>query len=426
MVGVEQRVRSLGRGLGRVIPLLLLPITSACLDMSGSERTVGVVHVDATPSGAGKVPIVPVDPPTSERLRAQFPRVELTVPPCQEAFLSDEPDRDAVFFDVLAPAVVLHVDAAAVGVPDGSAERPFPTIEEALAQAGSGTQILVAPGQYRQELTIPAGVRLTGDPAPNAEQAAARPVLVANGVTFAPSDGPGQISVLEQLEVHASVTLLPGARVVLEDNVLSPPLSQAPNGIDIAAVVAVSGVDVALRARRNVLFVDSPEPQRVYSQGFNLRGSCAVLEDNYLADYRVPFELSSASDAAIQFNVIDQGANGFFVGDSAAVINANYARLRQPTGCVYAVYSAGASRPLVSNNQFYLQDPGTKGFDEASVDSDPSVFVGNAFRVRWSGTPLYLNRETNDKVLAISDIAELNALGDITEVGGNSLSVELH
>jgi hypothetical protein len=54
------------------------------------------------------------------------------------------------------------------------------------------------------------------------------------------------------------------------------------------------------------------------------------------------------------------------------------------------------------------------------------VFVGNAFRVRWRGTPLYLNRETSDKVLEISDIDELNALGDIPEVGGNSLSVELN
>jgi hypothetical protein len=339
--------------------------------------------------------------------------------------LSDEPDRGVVFVDSLAPAVVLHVDAAAVEVPDGSAERPFPTIGEALARARSGAHILVAPGQYRQELTIPAGVSLTGRPAPEAEQAAARPVLIANGLTFAPSDGPGQISVLQQFELHASVTLLPGARVVLEDNVLSPTLSEVNVvGNDIATAIAVSGNNVALRAQRNTLFVASPEPERVDARGFVLSGSCAVLNDNYLADYRVPFALASASDAAIQFNVIDQGANGFFIYDSVAVINANYARLTHATGCVYAVYASGASRPAVSNNQFYLQDWGTKGFDETTVESDPSVFVGNAFRVRWSGTTLYLNRETSDTLHEISDIAEVNGLRDIPEVGGNSLSVD--
>jgi hypothetical protein len=431
MVGVESRqvrvdVRSLGRVLRRGAPLLVAG-TISCLEPSGTQEPFVQVPPPANAAERGPtVHVVPAEPPTVEQLRAQFPGLERVTPPCQEPFLSDGPyPGDVVVLNAATPSALLHVDAAATDVADGSAERPFPTIEQALARASSGTRVLVAPGQYRQELTIPPGVRLTGLPAREGAQAGARPVLTAHGLTFAASAGPDQISTLEHFEVHASITLRSGARVVLDDNVLSPTLSEfGVAGTDTHTGIAVSGVDAALRAQHNTLFVASPNPANVYSRGFHLTNSCAVLSDNYLADFRTPFELRSESDAAIQFNVIDQGANGFFIQDSIAVLHGNYARLTHAGGCVYAVYSDGSSQPAVSYNQFYLQTWNTKGFNEANANSDPASFVGNAFRTRSSDIFVYLNRETIDTTQQIYDIAQVNALGDIPVRGGNSLSVD--
>ncbi len=53
------------------------------------------------------------------------------------------------------PSTILHVndDAAAGG--DGSAARPYKTIQEAVNHAGPGTQVLVADGTYREAVIFP-------------------------------------------------------------------------------------------------------------------------------------------------------------------------------------------------------------------------------------------------------------------------------
>ncbi len=53
------------------------------------------------------------------------------------------------------PSTILHVndDAAAEG--DGSVARPYKTIQEAVNDAGPGTQVLVADGTYREAVTFP-------------------------------------------------------------------------------------------------------------------------------------------------------------------------------------------------------------------------------------------------------------------------------
>jgi hypothetical protein len=60
--------------------------------------------------------------------------------------------------DVTGP--VLHVAPGGTG--DGSRERPFGTIGDAIARATRGTTILIARGTYDELVAVPAGVRLRG------------------------------------------------------------------------------------------------------------------------------------------------------------------------------------------------------------------------------------------------------------------------
>jgi hypothetical protein len=339
---------------------------------------------------------------------------------CDEAFLIDERDPgDGVLHDVAPAGAPLYVDAAApesLDAADGSAQRPFRFIADALSHAASGTHVLVAPGSYAEDLTIPGGVAVSGREA----------VVVGTSVTFQASAGPDEISRLEGLEVHASLNLLPGARVVLEDNVLSPALTSlsAVTGVpDTDNANAVTATGAALRASNNRVFVSAPDPLTVNSQGFRLLDTCAVLTDNTLSGFRTPFVLDE-TDAAVQFNVIDQGMNGFLIKDGRAVISANYGSFANMHGCNYVAYMQGVTHPEFSHNQFYLQDVGTRGINEASVDGDPEKLVGNAFRLRVYLTPVYFDRQGPDTLLEFTSVTAVNVLGDIPEVRGNTLSVD--
>lgn len=75
-----------------------------------------------------------------------------------------------VFFTVLiaVPAVVfggskqIFVDKDAHGSEDGTANHPYGSISEALEQAKEGTDIHIAKGTYKENITIPKGVKLFG------------------------------------------------------------------------------------------------------------------------------------------------------------------------------------------------------------------------------------------------------------------------
>jgi hypothetical protein len=55
-----------------------------------------------------------------------------------------------------SPATILHVNASAPTGGDGSAAKPFQTIQDAINHATAGTQILVADGIYPEAVTFPA------------------------------------------------------------------------------------------------------------------------------------------------------------------------------------------------------------------------------------------------------------------------------
>ncbi len=64
--------------------------------------------------------------------------------------------------DPVLTGTVRHVQAGATGTPDGSKEKPFPTLAEGLAGATPGTTVLLHPGTYAGGATIPTGVALVG------------------------------------------------------------------------------------------------------------------------------------------------------------------------------------------------------------------------------------------------------------------------
>jgi hypothetical protein len=55
----------------------------------------------------------------------------------------------------LSPSVILHVNDNALPGGDGSATAPFQKIQDAVDQAGPGTQVLVDDGIYREAITFP-------------------------------------------------------------------------------------------------------------------------------------------------------------------------------------------------------------------------------------------------------------------------------
>lgn len=62
-------------------------------------------------------------------------------------------------------AEILWVDGQSVMPgPDGSAERPFYTVQDALLEAQDGQRIVVKEGVYRETVTVSRGVTLSGEP----------------------------------------------------------------------------------------------------------------------------------------------------------------------------------------------------------------------------------------------------------------------
>lgn len=56
----------------------------------------------------------------------------------------------------------IHVDKDASGMEDGSSSHPYRTISNGLDKARGGDEVIVAPGTYKERVTIPSNVKLSG------------------------------------------------------------------------------------------------------------------------------------------------------------------------------------------------------------------------------------------------------------------------
>ena len=63
----------------------------------------------------------------------------------------------------LAGNKVIYVDHKASGTEDGSSEHPYETISDALKHAKSGTEVHIRSGEYKENITIPKNVKVTGN-----------------------------------------------------------------------------------------------------------------------------------------------------------------------------------------------------------------------------------------------------------------------
>src|SRR3989344_647810 len=63
----------------------------------------------------------------------------------------------------LAGNKVIYVDKDAKGSEDGSANHPYNTISEALNKAKDGNEVQIRKGEYKETLTIPKEVTLSGN-----------------------------------------------------------------------------------------------------------------------------------------------------------------------------------------------------------------------------------------------------------------------
>jgi len=84
-------------------------------------------------------------------------------------------------------AVLLHVQAGAAADGDGSEERPFATIAEAMATAGAGTIIALAKGSYDEAVRLAEGVTLWGACVAETTVTCSEPASDAGTITV---DGP--------------------------------------------------------------------------------------------------------------------------------------------------------------------------------------------------------------------------------------------
>jgi hypothetical protein len=187
----------------------------------------------------------------------------------------------------------LYVDASSsTTTATGSMEAPFQTIVDAIAQVEGFGVVLVAGGNYELPLAIPSGVRIIGGH--DAEDWSRSPdrevVSVLGDETFSGSADSDAISLLLGFRVEGSISLGPQARVVLENNLVIPRLIALNPLIydDDYMTTAVVTDGAFLRAEGNELIVDSREPDRVLSIGFDLSGTCARLVGNHLEYQRRP------------------------------------------------------------------------------------------------------------------------------------------
>jgi len=64
---------------------------------------------------------------------------------------------------VFGSATVVFVDKDASGVEDGTSEHPYQSISHALDNVKDGTEVHVSQGTYKENITLPKGVKLIGE-----------------------------------------------------------------------------------------------------------------------------------------------------------------------------------------------------------------------------------------------------------------------
>jgi hypothetical protein len=360
----------------------------------------------------------------------------------------------------------LYVDAATDAVtPDGSLAAPFRTLSAALLAgstallAGSDAapgpsralgptrRVLVASGNYDEDVAIPPGTLLFGGYDAERWEQGAGPSVIGGSVYVGTATAPagivtpeGRLAVddtatpsspsaapltaLVHFEVGGGVAVVPGARALLRDNVIAPVFSQAiddPPGTRRAMAVWINAATV--RADGNRLVVPAGDPPSIISAGFFAWNSCAWVTENEITDYRSPIYFYKGPGAAATFNVLRRAANGIGTNGNHALIAGNSIDAHWPLGgCVYAVTMLGDAHPDIRDNRIYLADWGNRGILEMDVASRPTALLGNRFSSPRSSPALYIHHRGPADPEPITTIGAVNALAGVPAVGNNTFA----
>jgi len=353
----------------------------------------------------------------------------------------------------------LYVDAASdAAAPDGSLAAPFRTLAEALVTSGdvaSGSgpalaptrRVLVASGDYDEDVAIPAGTLLFGGyDAQRWEQGADHSVIggsVYMGTATAPagivsaegyllagtsgdlsSPSAAPLTALRHFAVNGGVSVVSGARALLRDNVIAPVFYRTTgDALGVRRALAVWVNVATVRADHNRLLVPAGDPGSIISNGFFTWDSCAWITENEVTDYRSPIYFYQGLGAAATFNVIRRAENGVGAQGNQALIAGNSIHTYMPlSGCVYAIHMHADAHPDIRDNTFYLSDVGNRGILEEDGASHPTALLGNRFYSPQSSAVLYTDHRGAVDPELITSVGALNALSGVPAVGGNTFA----
>jgi hypothetical protein len=287
---------------------------------------------------------------------------------------------------------------------------------------------LVAVGTYEESLNVPNGVQLVGgyDPSTWQQSLPLGTVLDAPSLNFSlGADAGSAPSVLRGFEVHASVVVQDGAKVVIAYNRLVPKLEEVTWETygDTHLATALSAKNASLRVQNNEIALSADDPTHVIGRGIIAESICARIVDNELSDFRIPISIHDSDEVTISFNRVTRGKNGFWLDSSDAALVGNVAQLTAPnSGCVYGLYLQGDAKPIVRGNDFSLETSNNRWVSEASVEADPIELQDNTLYLGSSGTVLYIDEATAAEARSdgwLSNIDDVNALSDVPRLAGN-------
>lgn len=418
--------------------------------------------------GCGEVAPLPEPSPIGSETTTELVTPDAFVPAMlADQFSGDAPSQPLCGDPLLGSEFVLedaglptmYVDAAAPAAEqDGSLAHPFRMIGSAFVADTLATstatgglaakrRVLVAGGYYDEDVAIPPGTLLLGGYDPQTwEQGTSESVIsgsvyvgtatlpdgivtaqgtVAIGVVGTPTLGAAPLSALTRFSVEGGVAVVPEARALLRENVISPvfftSIIDAPDALRAIAVLVNTA---SLRADHNRLILPLEEPAEVISNGFSTWDSCASITQNEIVDYRSPIGFSKGPAVAATFNVLRRVQNGIGTAGNQALIAGNLIDAHMPSaGCVYAISMAEDAHPDIRNNKIFLSDAGNNGILEEDTTSLPTTLLGNRFYSPLSSPSLYVDHRSSVEPRRFITAAAVNALPGIPAIGDNTFAL---
>jgi hypothetical protein len=360
--------------------------------VGGGCRAVGVPHEGCAPGFVhdGKGACDPVLPAKCDK--GQYARPgEPTCRPVDACGADRYP----------AVASAVHVDASYVGTSDGSADKPFRTIAEAVARPGA-TTIAIAAGRYVEDVVIDRAVRVVGVCSEKVEIVGsmtgldAAAVLVRAGAT------------IEQVSITGA------AQGVLVD-------SAASVRVDRVRVHDTESVGIWIRRGASAVTIANTLVEQASRYGIVVTGSTAAIEDSVVRATRY-----NTTGAGIQANPTSP--------EAPASVKVDRCVIEQNEGAGVAASGATISMDASVVRDTLPHPDGTWGVSALAEVHPPSKLAGKLVlsrsvleRSRYFGVVATASHASLDRVVVRDVEPELKSgkLGRGVAITGPSGAVEM-